>query len=100
VVAGDVRLAWESFLRLAVAYIVTAIALDYLPPIRLRSVLAISVIAVVMEILAEIIMGDLFGSHAATWVQLIGTAVAYSFTVAVSITVIQKWARRRARGGW
>lgn len=94
VVVGDLRLAWYSFLRCAVAYIVTAIALDYLPPIRWRYAFAIAATALVMEILAEIVASALFGVHAGTWAQLIATAIAYSFTVVVSIMVIQKWALR------
>lgn len=94
VVAGDLVLAWKSFLRCAVAYVVTAIALDYLPPIRWRYAFAIAAIALVMEILVEIVAASLFGVRAGTWVQLAATAIAYSFTVAASIMVIQKWALR------
>jgi hypothetical protein len=32
--AGDLVLAWKSFLRCGVAYVVTALAVDWLPPIR------------------------------------------------------------------
>jgi hypothetical protein len=94
VVVGDLRLAWYSFLRCAVAYVVTAIALDYLPPIRWRYAFAITATALAMEVLAELIASALFGVHAATWVQLTATAIAYAFTVVVSIIVIQKWALR------
>jgi hypothetical protein len=92
VVAGDLALAWKSFLRCAVAYVVTAIALDHLPPIRWRYAFAIAATAVVTEILAEIAAGALFGVHASTWVQLTATAIAYSFTVIVSVLAIEKWA--------
>jgi hypothetical protein len=94
VVVGDLKLAWYSFLRCAVAYVVTAIALDYLPPIRWRYAFAIAATALVMEILAEIVTADLLGVHAGTWVQLIATAIAYSITVAVSIMAIDKWLLR------
>src|ERR1700733_13858165 len=94
VVAGDLVLAWKSFLRCGVAYIVTAIALDYLPPIRWSYALAIVAGALVMEVLAELAASALFGVHAATWLQLTATAIAYAFTLVVSIIVIQKWALR------
>jgi hypothetical protein len=71
VVVGDFRLAWYSLLRCAVAYVVTAIALDYLPPIRWRSVFAIAAAALGMEIPAEIVSSALFGVHAGTWAPLI-----------------------------
>jgi hypothetical protein len=94
VVVGDFRLAWYSLLRCAVAYVVTAIALDYLPPIRWRYVFAIAAAALGMEIPAEIVSSALFGVHAGTWAPLIATAIAYAITVAVSIVVIEKWALR------
>jgi hypothetical protein len=94
VVVGDLRLAWDSFLRCAVAYVVTAIAIDYLPPIRWRYAFAITAAALGMEVLAEIVASVLFGAHAATWVQLAATAIAYAFTVVVSTILIQKWALR------
>jgi len=94
VIAGDLVLAWKSFLRCAVAYVVTAIALDYLLPIRWRYAFAIAGTALVTEILAEIAAGAVFGVHAGTWVQLTATAIAYSFTVIVSVITIQKWALR------
>lgn len=93
VIAGDVALVWNSFLRCAVAYVVTAFALDYLPPIRWRYAFVIAATALVTEFLAEIAAGALFGVHAGTWVQLTATAIAYSFTVIISVLAIQKWAR-------
>jgi hypothetical protein len=88
VVAGDLALAWKSFLRCAVAYVVTAIALDYLPPIRWRCAFAIAATALVTELVAEITTGALFGAHAGTWLQLTATGIAYSF----SVLATQKWA--------
>lgn len=93
-VAGDFVLAWKSFLRCAVAYLVTAIALDHLPPIQWRCALVIAAIAVGMEVLAEIVAAVLFGVHAGTWVQLIATGIAYSLTLVASIMVMQKRAFR------
>ena len=87
-------MAWDSFLRCAVAYVVTAIAIDYLPPIRWRYAFTITAAALGMEVLAEIVASVLFGVQAATWVQLAATAIAYAFTVVVSIILIQKWALR------
>jgi hypothetical protein len=94
VAVGDMSLAWRSFLRCAVAYIVTALALDYLPPIRWRHVMAIAATAVVMEILAELATADLFGAHAATWVQLVATTMAYSLVLALGMAAIRMWALR------
>ena len=34
IIGGDLILAWKSFLRGVVAYVLTALALDWLPPIR------------------------------------------------------------------
>ena len=90
VVVGDLRLAWYSLLRCAVAYVVTAIALDYLPPIRWRHAFVIAGAALVIEILAEIVTSAIFGAHANFWAPLIATAIAYSVTAAIIITVIQK----------
>jgi hypothetical protein len=93
VIAGDIVLAWKSFLRCAVAYVVTALALDWLPPIRCRTALAISAVALLGEILAELVTADIFGDNAGVAVQLIASAVAYSLTMSTSISFIQHHSR-------
>jgi hypothetical protein len=93
VIAGDLILAWKSFLRFAVAYVLTAIALDWLPPIRWGTALLISAAAVIGEILAELIAGQIVGVHVGVMIQLIVTAAVYCVVLAGSISII----RRRTR---
>jgi hypothetical protein len=86
VIVGDVILAWNCFLRCAVAYILTGIAVDWLPPIRWRTALVISVVALLGEALAEVITAQIAGNHAGVTVQLIATALAYSAVLGGSIS--------------
>jgi hypothetical protein len=90
IVAGDLILAWKSCLRCAVAYVLTAVAFDWLMPIRWRTVLAIAAAAVLGEIVAELVTSILFGSHAGIAIQLIASAIAYSLTLTVSIQILQR----------
>jgi hypothetical protein len=95
VIAGSLILAWKSFLRCAVAYVLTALALDWLPPIRRGSALLISAAAVIVEILAEIITGQIAGVHAGVTIQLIATAAAYCVVLVGSISIIRRRTRSR-----
>jgi hypothetical protein len=91
VIAGDLALAWKSLLRCAVAYGVTTLAIDILPPIRWREVLAVTFAALVAEVLSELAAAAFWGADAGTGVQLAASAVAYSITLATSIAVIRRW---------
>jgi hypothetical protein len=93
IIAGDLVLAWKSFLRCAVAYVLTALALDWLPPIRWRTALAISAVSLPGEILTELVTADIFGENAGVAVQLIGSAIAYSATMFGSISILQPHSR-------
>jgi hypothetical protein len=95
VIGGDLMLAWKSFLRCAVAYGVTAVAIDFLPPIRWTNAFAITATALVIEVLAELAATAVWGVNVSTGVQLAVSAVAYSATVTISIGVIRRWSRRR-----
>jgi hypothetical protein len=93
VIAGDFILAWKSFLRAAVAYVLTALALDWLPAIRWRTVWIISVIALLGEVAAESITGAVVGVHAGLIVQLIATTLAYGAMLFASISIIENQSR-------
>ena len=89
VVVGDLILAWKSFLRCGVAYVLTALALDWLPPIRWGTALLISVAAVAGEILAEVITGQIAGVNAGVTIQLVATAAVYCVVLVGSISIIR-----------
>jgi hypothetical protein len=93
VFAGDLILAWKSFLRCAVAYVITAISLDWLPLIRWRTALAISAIALLGELLTELVAAEVFGDNAGLAVQLTAAAIAYSATMLGSISILQHHSR-------
>ncbi|MDB6101215.1 MAG: hypothetical protein JWO52_1214 [Gammaproteobacteria bacterium] len=89
VIAGSLILAWKSFLRCAVAYVLTALALDWLPSISWGTALLISVAAVIGETLAEIITGQIVGVDAGVTIQLIVTAAMYCAVLVGSISIIR-----------
>jgi hypothetical protein len=91
VLAGDLALAWKSFLRCAVAYGITAVAIDSFPPIRWSQAFAVTSAALAAEVLAEWAAAAFWGAAAGTGAQLAASAVAYSITLATSIAVIRRW---------
>jgi hypothetical protein len=95
VIAGSLILAWKSFLRCAVAYVLTALALDWLPPISWGTALLISAAAVIGEALAEIIAGQIVGVHAGVTIQLIATTAMYCVVLVGSISIIHRRTRSR-----
>jgi hypothetical protein len=68
----------------------TAVAFDWLTPIRWRTVFVIAVAALLGEIAAELVTSEIFGSHAGVAIQLIASAVAYSLTLTASIRILQR----------
>jgi hypothetical protein len=96
VIVGNLILGWKSFLRCAVAYVLTALALDWLPPISWKTALLISVAAVIGETLAEIITGQIVGVDAGVTIQLIVTAAMYCGVLVGSISIV----RYRTRSQW
>jgi hypothetical protein len=90
VIAGDINLAWQAFLRTAVAYVLTALAFDHLIPIRWPTAFAIALAALLAEITAEVALGALFGIHAGIGIQLITSAVAYALTLTLSLTILDR----------
>ena len=89
VIAGDFILAWKSFLRCTVAYVLTALALDWLPPIPWRTAFVISTVALLGEVLAELVTAEVFEASAGVAVQLVASAVAYSATMLGSISILR-----------
>jgi len=94
VLMGDAILAWKSFLRCATAYVLTALAFDYLVPIRWKTAIVIAVGAVVAEIAIEFSLSVPFGARAGVGIQLVGSALAYTLTLAVSLAILNRSARR------
>jgi hypothetical protein len=94
VIAGDVTLAWRSFLRCGVAFGVTTLAIDHLPPIRWRQVFAVTAAALVAEVLAELAVVAFWGTDVGTGAQLAASVVAYAVTLGTSIAVIRRWPLR------
>jgi hypothetical protein len=90
VIGGDSILAWKALLRCGVAYIVTIVAITWLPPIRMSHALGISVVAFLAEVLAEYATGAAFGPNAGTGVQLIATGIVYSVTVVICAEIIKR----------
>ena len=95
VIVGNLILGWKSFLRCAVAYVLTALALDWLPPIGWGTALLISAAAVIGEALAETIAGQFVGVHAGVTIQLIATAAMYCVVLVGSTSIIRRRTRSR-----
>jgi hypothetical protein len=55
VIAGDMVLAWKAFLRCVVPYVVTIVALKWLPPIYWWQAFIVAAAALVVEIFAEVV---------------------------------------------
>jgi len=90
VIAGDLILAWKCFLRCAVAYVLTAIAFDWLTPLRWRDAVLIALGALIAELTAEALTGALFGATAGVGVQLLASAIAYAATMSISLWLLRR----------
>jgi hypothetical protein len=90
VIAGDLILAWKCFLRCAVAYVLTAIAFDWLTPIRWKDAVLIAIGAVIAELTAETLIGALLGATAGVGIQLIASAIAYAATMSISLWLLRR----------
>lgn len=90
VLTGDLILLWKSFQRCAIAYVLTAIAFDWLKPIRWTNAFVIAAGALFAEIAAESLIGRLFGSGVGVAAQLVTSAVAYALTLWTSLWILRR----------
>jgi hypothetical protein len=89
-VFGDLTLAWKTGLRFAVAYVLTALAIDWLPPIRWRTAVLIAALAMAAEGGDEIPLGTFLGPRAGVAIQLATSALAYALVLGLSIGILQR----------
>ena len=89
-VTGDLILFWKSLLRCAVAYAVTAVAFDWLTPIRWRDAFFVAVGALLAEVVAELLTSTILSSDATVAIQLLVSAIAYAVTLSASRWVLHR----------
>jgi hypothetical protein len=94
VIAGDMVLAWKAFLRCVVAYVVTIVALKWLPPIYWWQAFIVAAAALVVEIFAEVVTARFIGASADSIWQLVATAIGYSVILVASIAFVRKGSHR------
>jgi hypothetical protein len=74
----------------AVAYVLTAIAFDWLTPIRWTDAFLIAIGALIAELIVESATGGLFGANSGVTVQLVASALAYAATMLISLQVLRR----------
>jgi hypothetical protein len=83
-VVGSLTLGWECFLRCAIAYVVTILAMPILPLLRRVQVLWIAAAAVLAEFLVELATAAIVGAHAGRTPQPVATGISYVAVLAAA----------------